>query len=120
MDAISLAEHLVRQDVTDLEKDIARDFLLNPSLFTTIGPVVAALDLDVSFHSQLTTDEHIYVGLLLTLTDQALIIVHDTLLCIYEEIFQSVLRPRVKWYVIFSNHFQSVVVHIIELVDVDL
>ena len=120
MNAISLAEHLERQDVTDLEEDIARDFLLNPSLFTTIGPVVAALDLDVSLHSQLAADEHVNVGLVLPLTNQAFILVHDSFLCIYEEIFQLVLRPRVKWYEIFFDYFQSVFVYIIELVNVYL
>ena len=93
MDAISLAEHLERQDITDLKEDIACDFLLDPVLFIIFGPVVAALDLDFALHPQLSTNKHVNVRLLLMLKNQAFIIVHDTFLGINEEILQSILIP---------------------------
>ena len=85
-----------------------------------LGPVIDALYLDYTFHSNLTLHEQVDVGLVLLFPEKALIVVKDSLFRDLEQIFEARLVPGIERLEILTHYVQPVIVHLAQLIDVHL
>ena len=93
IDALTLAEHFVRQNVAYLEKNVLSDFLLDPALVLVFWPVVEIGDADFALHSELTAQEQVDVRQLLVFANQAFTAVQDAVLGCKQQVFKSRIFP---------------------------
>lgn len=84
------------------------------------GPVVEAFNLDFTLDAQFAADEKVNERLSLLLSDQTFIVVEDTLPCLHQQVLQPGLVPLDERRKVFLYQLEALVVHLVELVDVDL